>query len=202
MAILTVEQAEIQVANGLAKLYAGLAEVAAKDIPARMIELEKLRKDGVTKLITEAKAQAETVTKERDALSKAFTTTALVNFKPIWNKAMVDALRKIASTDDTVSRFTIYVDVAREKVEGSDDVTIKIAEPMASVASKVLKPKGSGNGTGSGRGNPLSVTTPSGDVEYPSARAAQLEILGSDSQMNRGAIVTAINGMDGYTVKA
>ncbi len=195
--VLTVEQAELQVAQGMADMYAKLANTPAKDIPALMETLEKARREGVSKLVTEAKAEAERVGKERDALTKGFVKTQLDAFTPLWTNTSKNALRKIAETDSSVSRFTIYVDVTRETDDKGVVTKLVLAEPMASVASKVLRPRGGG---GSGKGQALSVNTPSGVKEYASARAAQVEILGDEAQRNRAAIVSAINAKEGYSV--
>ncbi len=196
--VMTVEQAELQVAQGMADMYAKLANTPPAQIPALMETLEKARREGVSKLVSEAKAEAERVGKERDAATKGFTTTMLGLFTPLWTNTYKNALRKIAELDSSVSRFTLYVDVTRETDDKGVVTKLTIAEPMASVASKVLRPRG--GGTGSGKGQALKVNTPSGAKEYASARAAQVEILGDDAQRNRAAIVSAINAKDGFDV--
>lgn len=196
MAILTVEQAEMRVANDLASMYAELANTAPKDMPAKIEALEKQRRDGVKKLVEEAKAEAEKLTKERDALSKGFTRTMLDAFTPLWSNTHKNALRKIAESDTSVSRFTIYVDVTRETDDAGVVTKLALADPMVSVASKILRPRGDG----SGKGQALKVNTPAGVKDFASARAAQREILGGDAQMNRAAIVSAINLKDGFDV--
>ena len=185
---ITVDEAQVEVAQTMATRYAELAGMSAADMSEAIAGIQadviEATKDLVTSRDMAVKSHDTQLEEQSKVLKGSITEGANTLFTAAVKKSLVAA----ATADPRINRVTIVLELSRNEVDGKTRITT--GEPVVTLFNKVPSRKGgqstSKNG---GRGEPIKVN----GKEYTSAKAAYEGFFPeAKSQMNRASVVAAL----------